>query len=263
VSAERPGPTRALPTYGASSALLADGRILITGGGQEHGADALPLTDIYDPYEDTWRRIDTGIARSHPAAVLLPDTTVLIVNGNGGEDDPRRPQIVDPVTETVTTGPAWPDGYTRGYHNVAVLLPDGRVLVGGGETAGSGTERTDLRYYSPPYLSVLPASERPRITTAPTTIGYGERARIGVEGGPIHRVTLLAPGSMTHAFDANQRCVLLYDGSAQDVDEIAVDGPPDAHAAPPGDYLLFVLRRLEAERGEVFVPSVARPVRVS
>lgn len=258
----RPGPTGPLPAYGASSALLADGRILITGGGQEHGADSLPLTDIYDPYQDTWRRIDMGIARSHPAAVLLPDTTVLVVNGNGGVDDPRRPQIVDPVTETVTTGPPWPDDSFRGYHNVAVLLPDARVLIAGGETAGSDTERSDLRYYSPPYLSVLSPSDRPRILAAPPAIGYGERVQLSVEGGPIDRVTLLALGSMTHAFDANQRCVALFDGESQDSREVSLVGPRDAHAAPPGDYMLFVLRRVETGGGETFVPSVARMVKV-
>jgi hypothetical protein len=260
----RPGPTGPLPTAGASSVLLADGRILITGGGDEDGTGALPLTDIYDPYRDTWRRIDMGIARSHPAAVLLPDTTVLVVNGNGWPDEPddqRRPQIVDPVTETVTTGPPWPDDAVRGYHNVAVLLPDGRVLVAGGEGAGEGTERPDLRYYSPPYLSVLPPSERPRIVAAPSAIGYGERARIRVEGGPIHRVTLLALGSMTHAFDANQRCVVLFDGEARD-EEVSVVGPQDAHVAPPGDYMLFVLRKVGTSGGDTFVPSVARVVRV-
>lgn len=260
----RPGPTGPLSTAGASSVLLADGQILITGGGDEDGSGALPLTDIYDPYRDTWRRIDMGIARSHPAAVLLPDTTVLIVNGNGypeEPDDQRRPQIVDPVTETVTTGPPWPDVALRGYHNVAVLLPDARVLVAGGEGAGEGTERPDLRYYSPPYLSVLPLSERPRILAAPSAIGYRERVRLGVGGGPIHRVTLLALGSMTHSFDMNQRCIVLFDGEGQEED-ISIMGPQDAHVAPPGDYMLFVLRRVGTEGGDTYVPSVARVARV-
>jgi hypothetical protein len=261
----RPGPAGPLQAAGASSVLLADGRILITGGGDEDGSGSLPLTHIYDPYEDTWRTIDMGIARSHPAAVLLPDTTVLVVNGNAESDvpdDQRRPQIVDPVAETVTTGPPWPDDTTRGYHNVAVLLPDARVLVGGGERAPGRSERRDLRYYSPPYLSVLPPSERPRIVGAPAAIRYGEPVRIGVQSGPIHRVTLLALGSMTHSFDENQRCVVLYDGEAQQAEEVSVDGPRDAHVAPPGDYLLFVLRRVETEGADAFVPSVARVVRV-
>jgi hypothetical protein len=96
---------------------------------------------------------------------------------------------------------------------------------------------------------------------APSAIGYGERARIRVEGGPIHRVTLLALGSMTHAFDANQRCVVLFDGEARD-EEVSVVGPQDAHVAPPGDYMLFVLRKVGTSGGDTFVPSVARVVRV-
>jgi galactose oxidase len=85
--------------------------------------------------------------------------------------------------------------------------------------------------------------------------------RIGIDGGPIHRVTLLALGSMTHSFDANQRCVVLFDGEAPE-EEVSIVGPRDAHVAPPGDYLLFVLRRVETWSGDTFVPSVARVVRV-
>lgn len=261
----RPGPTGRLSAAGASSVLLADGRILMTGGGDEDGTGALPLTDIYDPYRDTWRTIDMGIARAHPAAVLLPDATVLVVNGNpapGELDDTRRPQIIDPVNESVTNGPAWPDDAVRGYHNVAVLLPDARILVAGGEGAGEGTERPDMRYYSPPYLSVLAPSERPRIRAAPTEIAYAEPFRLSVDRGPVHRVTLLGLGSMTHAFDSNQRCVVLFSGEATDR-AFSVEGPQDAYAAPPGDYLLFVLRRIETERGDAFVPSIARVVRVT
>jgi hypothetical protein len=132
----RGGPDGWVSADGASSVLLADGRVLIAGGGDEDGTGALPLAHIYDPLQDTWRTIDTGIARSHPAAVLLPDTTAALVNGNGGVDDPKRAQIIDPMTEAVTTGPPWSDPHPRGYHNVALLLPDARVLVAGGQGGG-------------------------------------------------------------------------------------------------------------------------------
>ena len=62
---------------------------------------------------------------------------------------------------------------------------------------------------------------------------------------------------MTHSWDANQRVVELFDGEARDP-RISVTGPRDAHAAPPGDYLLFVMRN----DGVRFVPSIARSVRV-
>jgi hypothetical protein len=242
---------------GASSVLLADGRILIAGAGDEDGTGAIPQAHLYDPLEDTWRTIDTGIARAHPAAVLLPDTTVALVNGSGGFDDPKRAQIVDPATETVTTSPPWDDPYVRGYHNVALLLPDARVLVAGGQGEGDDTERPDLRIFTPPYLIGVAPDERPRIVGVPDSIGYGLPFILAVEGGPIHRVTLVAPGSMTHAWDGNQRIVQLFDGDSSDA-QLSVPGPRDAHAAPPGDYLLFAMRN----DGVRFIPSFGRLVRV-
>jgi galactose oxidase len=255
---------------GASSAILADGRILVVGSGDEEGQGERSLATtahIYDPHRDTWDAIETGIARTFPVAVLLPDGTVAVVNGDGGSPgDPRRPQLIDPDAGTVTTGPPWPDGGSRGYHNVAVLVPDGRVLTAAGESSGPGEpggprERTDLRYYSPPYLTAVDEAERPRVVSAPARIGYGEPFRFAVEQGPIHRVTLLSPGSMTHSIDMNQRAAVLFEGEAGG-DELEVTGPRDAFVAPPGIYLLFVLRRVESAGGPQLVPSVGRMIRV-
>ena len=52
------------------------------------------------------------------------------------------------------------------YHSSAVLLPDGRIVVGGGEAAG----RLRAQIYSPPYLF---GGARPVIAAAPTLAGYG------------------------------------------------------------------------------------------
>jgi hypothetical protein len=66
-------------------------------------------------------------------------------------------------------------------------------------------------------------------------------------------VTLLALGSVTHAFDQNQRFLKLP--FAQTSEGLSVTAPASNLAAPPGPYMLFILD----ERG---VPSVAHMVRV-
>ncbi len=265
-NARRPAPAKASPGWGTSSVMVADGRILIVGNGDEGGEGEPSLmsrADVYDPYRDEWRSIETGVARIYPVAILLPDGKVAVVNGDRGRrGDPRTPQIVDPDSGEVTDGPPWPDGSVRGYHNSALLVPDGRVLTAAGEGSdidgrpGGPPERTDLRYYSPPYLSVVPEEERPEILGSPRRMPYGRPYSIEVRHGPIHRVTLLAPGAMTHSIDMNQRCVVLFDDEAGE--ELTVTGPRDPSVAPPGHYMLFVLRRVDGE----LVPSHGRMIRV-
>jgi galactose oxidase len=62
-------------------------------------------------------------------------------------------------------------------------------------------------------------------------------------------------GSMTHAFDTNQRYVQLATPS-QSALAVQVTGPANVQTAPPGYYMLFVLN-------ENRVPSVARFVRLA
>jgi galactose oxidase len=266
-NARRPAPANASPGWGTSSVMVADGRILIVGHGDEGGEGTPSLmsrADIYDPYRDDWRSIDTGVARIYPVAILLPDGTVAIVNGDGGRrGDPRTPQIIDPDSGAVIDGPRWPDGSMRGYHNSALLVPDGRVLTASGEgrglsgRPGGAGERPDLRYFSPPYLAT-PESARPEVIGVSGKMRYGRPFPIRFRNGPIHRVTLLAPGAMTHSIDMNQRAVVLFDGETGG-EELTVTGPGDRSIAPPGYYMLFLL----AEVDGVLVPSKARMIRVA
>jgi hypothetical protein len=66
---------------------------------------------------------------------------------------------------------------------------------------------------------------------------------------------------MTHSFDQNQRCVVLFDGEA-DGDELTISGPRDSFVAPPGHYMLFALRSVDTGSRTVLVPSAARIIRV-
>lgn len=71
-------------------------------------------------------------------------------------------------------------------------------------------------------------------------------------GGPVSEIVLVGLGSMTHAFDFNQRHVqLAVTGSTATT--AAVTGPPNPQTAPPGHYMLFVLDQART-------PSIARVV---
>ena len=61
------------------------------------------------------------------------------------------------------------------YHSSAVLLPDGRVVVGGGEAAG----RLRAQIYSPPYLF---KGARPTISGSPGDRRLGHDVRVHEPG---------------------------------------------------------------------------------
>jgi hypothetical protein len=124
-----------------------------------------------------------------------------------------------------------------------LLLPDGRVLSGGGDG------NTDAEVYSPGYLFKGP---RPIITSAPGSVTYGGQFFVGT-ADQISRVTLVRLSSVTHSFNMDQRITRLAFSAV--ADGLNVTGPATPELSPPGYYMLFVLDN----RG---VPSVASIVKV-
>jgi tetratricopeptide (TPR) repeat protein len=123
--------------------------------------------------------------RQHLNATLLPDGKVLVTGGTRTQPFSNAAGAVlaaemwDPTTETWTTlaSMRWP----RLHHSVAVLLPDGRVVVGGGgQPTGEGdSDHYDVEIFSPPYLF---KGKRPKLTSAPAAVAhlYRGRALIGL-----------------------------------------------------------------------------------
>jgi hypothetical protein len=269
--APRPGTRSGLDAanHGTATAMLpmrannfewgyANGSVLQAGGGR--GTQMERSIDFFELSSGGWMGIDLGVRRRFPATVLLPDGKVMVVSGYDttyANPHIRKAHYLDPrppggfATGTVS-------GETRGYHNVALLLPDGRVLIAGGRSRGSAAgdpedEKPNFRYLLPPYLAE--GQSRPVIISAPATIGYNSSFTVEVSGGPASEVVLMSPGSMTHAIDMSQRYVQLA-STPQGAAAVQVTGPASVQAAPPGYYMLFVL---DQDR----VPSVARFVRLA
>lgn len=224
------------------------------GGSLYQSPAATPVTEITDLSSGTpSNRMgpEMAHARWHLNGVGLPDGTVLAIGGGlldnvvlyGAENVPvMAVEQYDPATD------AWTElaemTVPRMYHSTALLLPDGRVLAGGHvplpvepSLPYEQVQEKRLEVFEPPYLF---RGERPVVWSTPEHVGYGAefQARVDVADGDLDSLVLVSPGATTHAFDANQRTILL-DWEAGGDHNVTVTAPPDGDVAPPGWYMLF------------------------
>jgi galactose oxidase-like protein len=240
--------------------LPADGyipRVLVCNGEQ---ARRITLSGDSPSWEQAGTRSwdDTPPERNHGCSVILPNGQVFLSGGTeySGGDDPLRQQnavrngeIYDPSIdwESGTYDEPSPTQWTtveqasvpRHYHSVALLMPNGTVWTAGSNGPG-GEENQERRIetYRPPYCAEF---GRPEITDSPDYIVYGRTFEVRTpEAGNIQRVALIRNGSVTHAFDSDQRYVGLT-FSHTGGDRLAVTAPPHSAVAPPGHYTLWII----------------------
>ena len=151
----------------------------------------------------------------------------------------------NPATETWTVLAS--ASRVRQYHSTATLLPDGRVMTGGGGICGTCTTNgyleKNIEYFSPPYLFTKDGTgspaPRPVIGSAPATTGYAQtsqsppsrpgRSRRWVWSASARRPTARTKGSGTFP------STFKTSGSM-----LTVTAPATTNIAPPGYYMLFV-----------------------
>ncbi|KAK4479752.1 hypothetical protein RD792_015285 [Penstemon davidsonii] len=184
--------------------------------------------------------------RVMPDMLRLPTGAVIILNG-AEKGTAGWEYAVDPSLNPVLYFPDEPDPnkrftvlnptpVARMYPAAATLLPDGRISV-----AGSNTHRCHLR---PSILSVEGPTDN--------FISYGQAFSITFSLGlyqPVgeYIVTMVAPSFTTHSFAMNQRLMVLYIVSAEQLStfayKVTVYAPATANVAPPGYYMVFVVHQ--------------------
>ncbi|KAM1078854.1 hypothetical protein ACFX2J_013597 [Malus domestica] len=212
--------------------------------------------------------------------ILLPDATVLLINGASsgaaGWELGRNP-VLNPVVyrPNNVVGSRFeqqnPTTIPRMYHSTALLVRDGRVLVGGSnphdkyEFGNNVLFSTELRLeaFSPQYLDAKYADLHPTII-APLNqakIRYGIKLAVqfsltGTLATNSVYLTMVAPPFSTHSFSMNQRLLVLGAENVRQVGpttyQAQVTTPPSGNLAPSGFYILYVVHQQIPSEG-IFV----------
>ncbi len=248
-------------TYGTSVLLPLtpannyDPQVMIMGG-HSPATNTSEIIDLAAPTPAWQSGPNMSEARIEMNAVILPDGRALAVGGSVNDEDTTTASLNADLLGPDPNNPgkyifssAGANAYPRLYHSVALLLPDATVW--------------QMEIYQPPYLfnSTGGAAIRPSITSAPSSISYGNAFTVQTpDAASINRVVLVRNGTVTHAFGMDQREVELS-FTAQS-GSLTVTGPPNGNIAPPGYYMLFLLNSSGVPSVATFVqmvPVVAQP----
>jgi len=230
------------------------GKILIVGGSPTAADPATTTVQVLDfnagnPQVRTVGSLTYG--RKYMAPVILPDGKVVVFGGvqQGTQVNYRYvPEMFDPATETWTS--LAPATVPRTYHQVSILLPDGRVWTAGSTPVRSTWElRTE--FFSPSYYT----ASRPAISGTPTVGDYGQSITIPTSSASsVTKATLVKCPDTTHHYDANMRHLTLAIKSSTS-SSVMVEAPLNANLAPPGYYYIHVINSSG-------IPSPAKIIKV-
>ena len=257
-------------------------RVLLIAGGLQPGNEAINHVEMIN-FSDKPPRYKSKESLAHARyycyAVLLPDQQILVLGGKKGTkshhvshskktnkmnpEDIRRDSshdhyheiphdplaVLEPELYNITEDKWHPMAHMkidRLYHANAILLPDGRVMTAGGNPERRVNELR-IELFLPPYLF---RGERPEISRYPGNIFYGKEFEIETnDAQDIKAVALMRPSITTHCVDTEQRYVGL-EFKFKNSNILSVNVPSNKNIAPPGYYMLFIIKELD-------IPSVA------
>jgi galactose oxidase len=240
------------------------GKILAVGGApsyeQANATSDATLIDISSGSASAVAIPPMNYQRAFNNSVVLPNGQVVVVGGQAFaqpfSDDTAvlAAELWDPTTKLFSV--LAPQAVPRTYHSIALLLPDGRVLSGGGGLCGScSTNHANVEILTPPYLLNADgsAATRPTLGAAPAEAQPGTTIAVSASSG-VKAFALMRLSSSTHSVNNEQRRVPVS-FTVGTAGEYLLSIPADPGVVVPGYYMLFALNA----KG---VPSVSRTLRI-
>jgi len=221
-------------------------QVMVVGGGQDpESATSYQMINLstLSPEWGPPLTLPDSLSRVNVNLVALPDGTVFMLGGrplSGTPVDGGACWTYNPASMTWTEMDSVAN--MRGYHSVALLLPDARVLTAGNQRPADRT----VEIFSPPYLFAADGSpaSRPAITTAPNLVHHGREFEIETpDPASIAKVVLVRPMAVTHQTDSEQRVIHLT-SSISGATTLTAEAPNGWHPhalAPQGWYMLFIV----------------------
>ncbi|XP_022776024.1 aldehyde oxidase GLOX-like [Durio zibethinus] len=281
------GGSRNYPSSGSSVILPLDQKdrfqkvVMVCGGGASGAYEAAArgtflkaLTScgrmVISGYRHMWKMENMPGPRIMHDMLVLPTGRILIINGakrgcagwKNAVSPSLQPYLYNPKK---TLGRRFSvlksTKIARMYHSSALLLPNGGVLVAGGNPNNRYTFRnvsypTELRlqafiphYMDRQYHHLRPVNVSIEYSSNPYRIAYGEEfiVQFRLERRPIMEVeySVYAPPFTTHSISMNQRLLKLRSkNTVRDAGgwmTAVLEAPPCPNVAPPGYYLLTVV----------------------
>lgn len=226
---------------------------------------------LFDWNSKTWsatgaRQLAGQPRRIDACNVILPTAEIFVcggTNGAGGNkadaNGVQEAELYKPDGGAGTWVTLPKAQVVRNYHSVALLMPDGRVWTAGSnknsgrsyDPPGSDNRELRVELFEPDYFS---APNRPVIEKAPGHVPCAQWFDIETpQASSITKVVMIRNGSITHAFNGDQRLIEL-EFKHKDATTLRALSPPNNNIAPPGDYMIFILAGA--------IPSVAKFVSV-
>ena len=246
--------------YRSNSVLMGKDKLIMLGGIQKGDSFAASNQVKLIDFSDTKNVKVTALksmnyARNNSNTTILPNGE-LFVNGGSSSNEDLTHNVLTPEIYNFNSN-RWTkvekQHFRRNYHASSLLLPNGSVLVTGGDV-------WNAEIYYPPYLfeennkgeSII--AKRPKILNIKKIINGRDKLIMSIDNAEqIKKISLISTGSKTHAQGSEPKFALL-DFVKLGKNTISVKLPENKNFIQNGSYMLFAINNKNVpSKGEIIV----------